>query len=87
MILTENLQKVRDDVMRCHRPITLVAATKTQPKEVVDEFAALAPEFVLGENRVQEYLSKKDFYRKKLQEKIDGLENSILLKQACNYDL
>ena len=60
MILTENLQKVRDDVMRCHRPITLVAATKTQPKEVVEEFAALAPEFVLGENRVQELVDKYD---------------------------
>lgn len=31
--------------------------------------------------------AQKDFYRKKLQEKIEGLENSILLKQACNYDL
>lgn len=60
MILTENLQKVRDDVMRCHRQITLVAATKTQPKEVVDEFAVLAPEFVLGENRVQELVDKYD---------------------------
>lgn len=60
MILTENLQKVRDDVKNCGREVTLIAASKTQPKEVVDEFMTIAPEFVLGENRVQELLEKYD---------------------------
>lgn len=60
MILIDNLQKVRDDVKECARPITLIAATKTQSKEVIDEFASLAPDFVLGENRVQELLEKYD---------------------------
>lgn len=60
MILTENLQKVRDDVKNCGREVTLIAASKTQPKEVVDEFMTIAPDFVLGENRVQELLEKYD---------------------------
>lgn len=60
MILTENLQKVRDDVKNCGREVTLIAASKTQSKEVVDEFMAIAPDFVLGENRVQELLGKYD---------------------------
>lgn len=60
MILTENLQKVRDDVKNCDREVTLIAASKTQPKEVVDEFMTIAPDFVLGENRVQELLEKYD---------------------------
>ena len=60
MILTENLQKVRDDVKNCGREVTLIAASKTQSKEVVDEFMTIAPEFVLGENRVQELVDKYD---------------------------
>ncbi len=60
MILTRNLQKVRDDVKNCGREVTLIAASKTQSKEVVDEFMAIAPDFVLGENRVQELLEKYD---------------------------
>lgn len=60
MILYNNLQKVRDDVKNCGREVTLIAASKTQPKEVVDEFMTIAPDFVLGENRVQELLEKYD---------------------------
>ena len=60
MILTRNLQKVRDDVKNCGREVTLIAASKTQSKEVVDEFMTIAPDFVLGENRVQELLEKYD---------------------------
>ena len=48
MILTENLQKVRDDVKNCGREVTLIAASKTQPKEVVDEFMTIAPDYVLA---------------------------------------
>lgn len=60
MILTRNLQKVRDDVKNCGREVTLIAASKMQSKEVVDEFMTIAPDFVLGENRVQELLEKYD---------------------------
>lgn len=58
--MTDNLQKIRDIVARYDREITLIAATKTQPKSVIDEFMSIAPEFVLGENKVQELLQKYD---------------------------
>jgi uncharacterized pyridoxal phosphate-containing UPF0001 family protein len=60
MIDLDALNKVRDDVSGTGREILLVAATKTQSKDIVDRFMALAPEFVLGENRVQELVSKYD---------------------------
>lgn len=60
MIDLDALHKVRDDVTATGRNVLLVAATKTQTKETVDEFMALAPDFVLGENRVQELVAKYD---------------------------
>lgn len=60
MIDLDALNKVRDDVSGTGREILLVAATKTQSKDIVDRFMALAPEFVLGENRVQELVAKYD---------------------------
>ena len=54
------LQKVREQVAMTGREILLVGATKTQSKAVIDEFVALAPDFVLGENRVQELIDKYD---------------------------
>ncbi len=42
------------------KEVTLIAATKTQTKKIIDEFCALAPDFVLGENKVQELLEKYD---------------------------
>lgn len=58
--MTDNLQKIRDIVARYDREITLIAATKTQPKCVIDEFMSIAPDFVIGENKVQELLQKYD---------------------------
>lgn len=60
MIDFDALNKVRAEVTATGREILLVAATKTQTKETVDEFMALAPDFVLGENRVQELVAKYD---------------------------
>ena len=60
MILLDNLTAVRAQVNACPREVVLVAATKTQTKETVDEFMTLAPDFVLGENRVQELQEKYD---------------------------
>ncbi len=37
---------------------TLVAATKTQPADILKELHAAAPEAIMGENRVQELLDK-----------------------------
>lgn len=56
MILLDNLQKVRDEVARYDRKINLVAACKMQTKDTIDKFMSIAPDFVLGENRVQEFV-------------------------------
>lgn len=58
MLLKENLETIRKRVNDCGRDITMVAASKTQSSETIDELMALAPEFVLGENRVQEFSAK-----------------------------
>ena len=58
MVLKDNLNALRGIVGA--RDVVLIAATKTQSKETVDEFMSLAPDFVLGENRVQELVDKYD---------------------------
>ena len=60
MILTDNLNALREQVKEYPQDVVLIAATKTQTKETVDEFTSIAPEFVLGENRVQELIDKYD---------------------------
>ena len=58
MVLINNINEIREKVKTYNREITLIAATKTQTTETVDEFVKVAPEFILGENRVQELVSK-----------------------------
>ena len=60
MILFDNLEKVRDEVAKYDRNIHLVAACKMQSKDTIDEFMSVAPDFVLGENRVQEFVERYD---------------------------
>lgn len=60
MIDIDALNQVRENVAKSGREILLIAATKTQTKETVDEFMTVAPDFVLGENRVQELVAKYD---------------------------
>ncbi|MDE7373388.1 MAG: YggS family pyridoxal phosphate-dependent enzyme [Clostridia bacterium] len=60
MILYDNLEQVRKDVAACGREVVLIGACKMQTKETVDEFMSAAPDFVLGENRVQELTAKYD---------------------------
>lgn len=55
-----DLQKVREEIAKYDRHVTLIAATKTQSKSVVDEFMSIAPDFILGENRAQELVEKYD---------------------------
>ena len=45
MVLKDNLNALRGIVGA--RDVVLIAATKTQSKETVDEFMSLAPDFVL----------------------------------------
>ena len=54
------LTNIRNQVALTGRDILLVGATKTQSKSVIDQFISIAPDFVLGENRVQELLDKYD---------------------------
>lgn len=60
MILKSNLGEVRESVKECGRNIVLIGASKMQSKETVDELMRVAPDFILGENRVQELLAKYD---------------------------
>lgn len=60
MIFFDNLQAVREQVRACSQDVVLIAATKTQTKETIDEFVRVAPDFILGENRVQEFVDKYD---------------------------
>ncbi len=60
MIIFDNIQKVRDEVAKYDRQIHLVAACKTQSKDTIDKFMSVAPDFVLGENRVQEFVEHYD---------------------------
>ncbi len=60
MIYLDKLDEVREIIRNLGRDVTIIAATKTQSKEIVDEFHALAPDVILGENRVQELVDKFD---------------------------
>ncbi len=69
-IVSENLKKVRFEISeakaRYRSPseeIRLMAVTKTVPHETVNSVISEGVT-LLGENRVQEYLEKKDFYSK-----------------------
>ena len=61
--LKRNLYAVRSSLEKASgsfgRQVTLVAATKTVPADLIDELVRLGVARV-GENRVQEYLAKKD---------------------------
>ena len=59
MIDVKQLNSIRDLVKR-YDGATLVAATKTQSKDTIDELHRLAPEAVMGENRAQELVAKYD---------------------------
>ncbi len=60
MILLDNLAKINEQVKGFPQDVVLIAASKTQSKQTVDEFMSIAPNFVLGENRVQELREKYD---------------------------
>lgn len=58
MIDEEALRRIRS--LAADRGAALVVATKTQSKETVEALHALAPEVIMGENRVQELVEKYD---------------------------
>lgn len=58
MVYAEHIEEVRKAVAECGRDVVIVAAVKMQTSETVDELMRIAPDFVLGENRVQELTAK-----------------------------
>lgn len=60
MVYAEHLEEVREAVAACGREVTIVAAVKMQTRETVEELMRVAPDLVLGENRVQELTAKYD---------------------------
>ena len=60
MVYPEHIEEVRRAVAACGRHVDIVAAVKMQTKDTVDELMRIAPDFILGENRVQELTAKYD---------------------------
>ena len=60
MVYVDHLRQVREAVAECGREVAVVAAVKMQTKDTVDELMRIAPDFILGENRVQELTAKYD---------------------------
>ena len=60
MVYVDRLRQVREAVAECGREVAVVAAVKMQTKETVRELMCLAPDLILGENRVQELTAKYD---------------------------
>lgn len=64
--------------------VSLVAVTKTVPPEAVN-FAVSCGVTILGENKVQEFLSKKDFYSKSPDIHFIGHLQSNKVKYIIDY--
>lgn len=84
--ISENLKKIRFDIEEAKvryrnsdDVIRLMAVTKTVPYERVN-YAVSEGVTLLGENRVQEYLSKKDFYDKNAEVNFIGHLQSNKIK-------
>ena len=88
--ISENLKRIRYDIeeakAKYRKPddkIRIMAVTKTVPfqrvNEAIDEGITL-----LGENRVQEYLEKKDFYRQDAEVHFIGRLQSNKVKYIVN---
>ena len=76
--IQENIARSAQKSGRCPEDITLVAVTKTVPPEIIHEaFKLGVTDF--GENKVQEFLSKHEYFEKNLSEK--NLDD-----QALNLD-
>lgn len=76
--IEENYKRILDDVGECmakfRKPdesVNIMAVTKTVAPEAVN-FAASCGIKLIGENRVQEYLAKKDFYKPELSRHFIG---------------
>ena len=57
--IKENIEKACSSIGKTKEDVILLAATKTVPMEVINHAISSGIEYI-GENRVQEFLSKKD---------------------------
>lgn len=63
-VICENINEAIDKYRRKDEAVRIMAVTKTVPPEIVNHAVSLGID-LLGENRVQEFLSKKDSYSAK----------------------
>ncbi len=61
LLIKENIKKAAEEIGKGPESITLLAATKTVDIDVINHAIESGIEYI-GENRVQEFLSKKDGY-------------------------
>ncbi len=88
--ISDNLKRIRYDIDEARAKyrksddvIKLMAVTKTVPYERVN-YAISDGVTLLGENRVQEYLSKKDFYDKRAEVHFIGHLQSNKIKYIAD---
>ena len=60
-IIKENIAKSAEKAKKSEKDIILLAATKTQDIETINYAIKSGIEYI-GENRVQEFTAKRDFY-------------------------
>lgn len=88
--IDENLKKIRFNIAeaaakyrKADEKIRLMAVTKTVPYEAVNRAVSLGID-LLGENRVQEYQSKKDFYSSSAEVQFIGHLQTNKVKYIIN---
>ncbi len=89
-IISENIKRIQYDIeeakvryRKSDDVIKLMAVTKTVPYEYVN-YAVNEGITLIGENRVQEYLSKKDFYDKQAEVHFIGHLQSNKIKYIAD---
>ena len=65
-VITQNISEAYDKYRNDGTKVDIMAVTKTVPAEVVNWIFDWGLD-LMGENRVQEYLSKKDLYSKTIR--------------------
>ena len=81
--IRQNIARACADSGRDPDTVTLMAVTKTVSPELINA-AVDAGVRVLGENRVQEYLSKRDYYRKDAEVQFIGHLQTNKVKQIID---
>jgi len=81
--ITANINEAYDKYRNDGSEVRIMAVTKTVPPEAVNSAVKMGID-LLGENRVQEYLSKKDFYDKSAEVHFIGHLQTNKVKYIIN---